>query len=74
MAHLELHAHLKIRPGQMEGFKTQVAEMLRLTRELDTQTLRPSEANASGQRSIDDLECQRVIDGKPLFSKDSPSQ
>ena len=40
MAPLELHAHMKIRPGQMEGFKAQVAEMLRLTRELDTQTLR----------------------------------
>ena len=40
MAHLELHAHLKIRPGQLEGFKAQVAEMLRLTRELDTQTIR----------------------------------
>ncbi|HZI88937.1 MAG TPA: hypothetical protein VFD83_00625 [Candidatus Polarisedimenticolia bacterium] len=40
MAHLELHAHLKIRPGQIEGFKAQVAELLRLTRELDTQTIR----------------------------------
>ena len=40
MANLELHAHLKIRPGQLEGFKAQVAEMLRLTRELDTQTIR----------------------------------
>ena len=40
MAHLEVHAHMKIRPGQLEGFKAQVAEMLRLTRELDTKTLR----------------------------------
>lgn len=40
MEHLELHAHLKIRPGQLEGFKAQAAEMLRLTRELDTQTIR----------------------------------
>jgi quinol monooxygenase YgiN len=40
MSHLELHAHLKIRPGQLEGFKAQAAEILRLTRELDTKTLR----------------------------------
>ncbi|MEV6391285.1 hypothetical protein [Nocardia xishanensis] len=40
MGHLELHAHLKIRPGQLEGFKAQAAEIMRLTRENDTQTLR----------------------------------
>ena len=40
MAHLELHAHLKIRPGQLEGFKAQAAEIMRLTREKDTQTIR----------------------------------
>lgn len=40
MSHLELHAHLKIRPGQLEGFKTQAAELIRLTREQDTKTLR----------------------------------
>ncbi|MEV5837659.1 hypothetical protein [Nocardia sp. NPDC052112] len=40
MGHLELHAHLKIRPGQLEGFKAQAAEIMRLTREKDTQTLR----------------------------------
>jgi quinol monooxygenase YgiN len=37
---LELHAHVKIRPGQLEGFKTQAAELVRITRELDTKTLR----------------------------------
>ena len=37
---LELHAHLKIRPGQRDGFKAQTAELVRLTREKDTQTLR----------------------------------
>jgi quinol monooxygenase YgiN len=37
---LEVIAHLRIRPGQLEGFKAQAAEMLRLTREKDTQTLR----------------------------------
>lgn len=40
MSHLELHAHLKIRPGQLEGFKAQAAEIMRITRELDTKTLR----------------------------------
>ena len=40
MSHLELHAHLKIRPGQLEGFKAQANELLRITREQDTKTLR----------------------------------
>jgi len=40
MSHFEVHAHLKIRPGQLEGFKAQAAELLRITREQDTKTLR----------------------------------
>src|SRR5689334_715628 len=40
MSHLELRARMSIRPGQLEGFKAQAAELMRLTRELDTQTLR----------------------------------
>jgi quinol monooxygenase YgiN len=40
MGVLEVHAHLKIRPGQLEGFKAQAAEIMRLTRENDTQTIR----------------------------------
>ena len=32
MGDLEVTAHLKIRLGQLEAFKTQVAEILRLTR------------------------------------------
>ena len=40
MSHLELHAHLKIRPGQLEGFKAQAAEIVRINREKDTKTLR----------------------------------
>lgn len=40
MSHLELHAHLKIRPGQLEGFKAQAAEILRIAREQDTKTIR----------------------------------
>ena len=40
MGHLEVIARVKVRPGQMEGFKTQAAEILRLAQEKDTQTLR----------------------------------
>jgi quinol monooxygenase YgiN len=40
MGHLEVTAHLKIRPGQLDGFKTQATEIMRLSREHDTQTLR----------------------------------
>ena len=40
MSHFELRAHLKIRPGQLEGFKAQAAELIRITQELDTKTLR----------------------------------
>lgn len=40
MADLEVHAHMKIRPGQLEGFKRQAAELIRLTQEKDTRTIR----------------------------------
>jgi quinol monooxygenase YgiN len=40
MSHFELHAHIKIRPGHLEGFKAQAAELIRITREQDTKTLR----------------------------------
>ena len=40
MPALEVFAHLTVRPGQLEGFKKQAAECIRLTREKDTQTLR----------------------------------
>ena len=40
MDNLEVIARLKIRPGQLEGFKSQAAEILRATREQDTHTLR----------------------------------
>ena len=40
MNNLEVIARLKIRPGQLEGFKSQAAEILRVTREQDTHTLR----------------------------------
>lgn len=40
MSHLEVIAHMRVRPGQLTGFKEQVAELLRLTKEQDTGTLR----------------------------------
>jgi len=40
MSHLEVHAHLKIRPERLEGFKAQAAEIMRIAKEQDTKTLR----------------------------------
>jgi quinol monooxygenase YgiN len=40
MSNLEVIARLTIRPGQLEGFKAQAAEIMRISRELDTKTLR----------------------------------
>jgi hypothetical protein len=40
MPHFELSAHMTVRPGQLEGFKRQAAEIIRLARERDTATLR----------------------------------
>jgi quinol monooxygenase YgiN len=40
MSHLELHAQLKIRPGRLEAFTAQAGEIVRLSRDKDTQTLR----------------------------------
>ena len=40
MGYIEVIARAKVRPGQLEGFKAQAAEIVRLTREQDTHTLR----------------------------------
>ena len=40
MGFVEVIAHAKVRPGQLEGVKAQAAEIVRLTREQDTHTLR----------------------------------
>jgi hypothetical protein len=40
MGHLQVIAHVKVRPGQLEGFQAQAAEILRLAEEKDTQTVR----------------------------------
>ena len=40
MPSLEVSAHLRVRPGQLEGFKRQAAECIRITKEKDTHTLR----------------------------------
>jgi len=37
---LEVFAHLTVRPGQLEGFRKQAAECIRITKEKDTRTLR----------------------------------
>ncbi len=36
----EVTAHMKVRPGQLEGFRKQAAECIRITKEKDTHTLR----------------------------------
>jgi quinol monooxygenase YgiN len=40
MDNLEISARLKVREGQLEGFKRQAAEIIRQTQEQDTKTLR----------------------------------
>ena len=40
MATFEVSAHMTVRPGQLEGFKKQAAECIRITKEQDTHTLR----------------------------------
>jgi quinol monooxygenase YgiN len=40
MDHLELSAHMSVRPNCLEGFKKQAAELIRITKEKDTRTLR----------------------------------
>jgi quinol monooxygenase YgiN len=40
MAALEVSAHLTVRPGCLEGFKKQAAELIRITQQKDTHTLR----------------------------------
>ena len=37
---LEVFAHMTVREGQLEGFRKQAAECIRITRERDTRTLR----------------------------------
>lgn len=40
MSRLEVIAHMNVRPGQLDGFKKQAAELVRLANEQDTGTLR----------------------------------
>lgn len=40
MGHLEVSAHLTVRPGCLEGFKRQAGELIRITKAKDTRTLR----------------------------------
>jgi len=62
MTQLEVVVRLKIRPGQLGGFKRQVGELLRVTRERDAHTLRcdwyVDEDSATG-------EVHEMFDGEP---------
>lgn len=40
MTNVEVIAHIKVRPGQLDGFKAQAAEIVRTTRDKDQHTLR----------------------------------
>lgn len=40
MSYLELSAHMTVRTGCLDGFKQQAAELIRITKEKDTNTLR----------------------------------
>jgi quinol monooxygenase YgiN len=40
MSYLEVSAHMTVRPGCLDGFKNQAAELIRITKEKDTRTLR----------------------------------
>ncbi len=40
MSYLEMSAHMKVRPGCLDGFMKQAAELIRITKESDTRTLR----------------------------------
>lgn len=40
MSQLEMSAHMTVRPGCLEGFKKQAAELIRITKEKDIHTLR----------------------------------
>lgn len=53
MASFEVSAHMTVRPGQLEGFKKQAAECIRITKEKDTHTLR-----YDWFLSIDGTECE----------------
>ena len=53
MAHLEMSAHMTVRPGCLEGFRKQAAECIRITKEQDTHTLR-----YDWFLSIDGTECE----------------
>ena len=40
MGYFEVSAHMTVRPGCLDGFKKQAAELIRITEEKDTRTLR----------------------------------
>lgn len=52
---LEVFAHLTVRPGQLEGFKRQAAECIRITKAQDTRRfnfIQGLEAAAAGSEAV----------------------
>jgi quinol monooxygenase YgiN len=61
----EVIARLKVRDGELEGFKRQAAEVMREAREKDTKTLRYDWfLNAAGQCEVreDYVDCDGLLD------------
>jgi quinol monooxygenase YgiN len=59
----EVTARLKIRDGELEGFRRQAAEMMRLTREKDTKTLRYDWFLSDDGSACEVRECYLDADG-----------
>jgi quinol monooxygenase YgiN len=59
----EVTARLKVRDGELEGFKQQAAEMMRLTRERDTKPLRYDWFVTDDRTECEVRECYTDADG-----------
>ena len=64
----EATAHLKVRDGELDGFKRQAAEIMRLAREKDTKTLR-----YDWFLSDDGTECEVERATSPMPSSSTPT-
>jgi hypothetical protein len=63
MSYLELGAHMTVRPGCLEGFKRQAAELIRITKERDTRTLRYDWFNSTDGKQCEVREAYTGPDG-----------
>ena len=61
MATFELSAHMTVRPGQLEGFKKQAGEIIRLTKKKDTQTTGFSPRTARSVRSASFTRARKAL-------------